>query len=111
MLGAVESGLFTSKVSADMRGQPTKIDAIEDTEKKAPEPRGYQRPTDHGALRFASLEQPHTRVAPQYRAPACAPPVYRRKHHHVRCNKLLQRKLMCARALTATGCRRQASGS
>ena len=37
MLGAVESGLFASKLGANMRGQPRTIDAIGDAKEKAPE--------------------------------------------------------------------------
>uniref|UniRef100_A0AAV1V2L8 Uncharacterized protein n=1 Tax=Peronospora matthiolae TaxID=2874970 RepID=A0AAV1V2L8_9STRA len=75
MLGVVESGLFASKLGANMRGRPMTIDAIGDAEEKAPVPRGYQRATDLGASRFASLEPPRARAAPQLqqRAPASAP--------------------------------------
>ena len=61
MLGAVESRLFASKIGANMRGRPMTIDAIGDAEEKAPVPRGYQRATDLGASRFASLEPPRAR--------------------------------------------------
>ena len=61
MLGALESGLFASKLGANMRGRPMTIDAIGDAEEKAPVPRGYQRATDLGASRFASLEPPRAR--------------------------------------------------
>uniref|UniRef100_A0AAV1UYV5 Uncharacterized protein n=1 Tax=Peronospora matthiolae TaxID=2874970 RepID=A0AAV1UYV5_9STRA len=59
-----------------MRGRTMTIDAIEDAEEKAPVPRGYQRATDLGASRFASLEPPRARASPQLqqRAPASAPP-------------------------------------
>uniref|UniRef100_A0AAV1TI68 Uncharacterized protein n=1 Tax=Peronospora matthiolae TaxID=2874970 RepID=A0AAV1TI68_9STRA len=59
-----------------MRGRPMTIDAIGDAEKKAPVPLKYQRATDLGASRFASLEPPRARAAPQLqqRAPASAPP-------------------------------------
>uniref|UniRef100_A0AAV1TR58 RxLR effector candidate protein n=1 Tax=Peronospora matthiolae TaxID=2874970 RepID=A0AAV1TR58_9STRA len=76
MLGVVESGLFASKLGANMRGRPMTIDTIGDAEEKAPVPRGYQCATDLGASRFASLEPPRARAAPQLqqRAPASAPP-------------------------------------
>ena len=63
MLGAVESGLFASKLGANMRGRPMTIDAIGDAEEKAPVPRGYQRATDLGASRFASLEPRRARTS------------------------------------------------
>uniref|UniRef100_A0AAV1VIL0 Uncharacterized protein n=1 Tax=Peronospora matthiolae TaxID=2874970 RepID=A0AAV1VIL0_9STRA len=76
MLGAVESGLFASKLGANMRDRPMTIDAIGEAEEKAPVSRGYQRATDLGASRFASLRPPRARAAPQLqqRAPASAPP-------------------------------------
>ena len=61
MLGALESGLFASKLGANMRGRPMTIDANGDAEEKAPVPRGYQRATDLGASRFASLDPPRAR--------------------------------------------------
>uniref|UniRef100_A0AAV1T9S2 Uncharacterized protein n=1 Tax=Peronospora matthiolae TaxID=2874970 RepID=A0AAV1T9S2_9STRA len=86
MLGAVESGLFVSKLGANMRGRPMTIDAIGDAEEKAPVPRGYQRATDLGASRFASLEPPRARAAPQLQQR------YRRRIKSLRQN-LIQRKL------------------
>ena len=103
MLGAVESGLFASNLGANMRGRPMTIDAIGDAEEKAPVPRGYQRATDLGASRFASLEPPraHQRIRHLRRSMQR----YRRR------NKSLRHKSMCDRVSTAMGCRQQASRS
>ena len=68
MLGAVESGMFSSNLGAKMRGRPMAIDALGDAEEKPPAARAYQRAAEIGASRFASLDPPQ----PQHRAPIYA---------------------------------------
>ena len=57
-MGAVESGMFVLSADANMRARPMTIDAIGDAEEKASALHKYQRATDLGASRFASIEPP-----------------------------------------------------
>uniref|UniRef100_A0AAV1T508 Uncharacterized protein n=1 Tax=Peronospora matthiolae TaxID=2874970 RepID=A0AAV1T508_9STRA len=69
MLGAVESGMFASKLGANMRGRPMTIDALGSPERKPTAPPAYQRADEPGVSRFATLEPPGARLPQQQPAP------------------------------------------
>uniref|UniRef100_A0AAV1V1J0 CCHC-type domain-containing protein n=1 Tax=Peronospora matthiolae TaxID=2874970 RepID=A0AAV1V1J0_9STRA len=69
MLGAVESGMFASKLGANMRGRPMTIDALGSPERKPTAPPAYQRADELGLSRFATLEPPGARLPQQQPAP------------------------------------------
>ena len=76
MLGAVESGMFASKMGANMRGPLMTIDALGTPERKPAAPPAYKREYDLGVSRFVTLEPPDARLPQQHPAPmqATSPP-------------------------------------
>ena len=80
MLGAVESGMFGSKLGANMRGRPMTIDALGPLEEKPAAPRACARWPDGGESMFALLAPPRGQPSAQHRMaaraaePMAAPP-------------------------------------
>ena len=67
MLGAVERGMFASKLGANMRGRPMTIDALGSLEEKPAAPRARERWPDNGESTFASLAPPRGQPSAQHR--------------------------------------------
>ena len=72
MIGAVESGMFASKLGTNMRGCPMTIDALGSLEDKPEAPRARARWRDNGELMFASLAPPRGQPSAQHCMPAGA---------------------------------------
>ena len=72
MLGAIESGMFASKLGANMRGRPMTIDTLGLLEKKPGAHRASFRWPDDGESIYASLAPPRGQQPAHYRTPAQA---------------------------------------
>ena len=72
MLGAVESGMFASKLRANMSGRPMTMDALGLREEKPEAPRARARWTDEGESMFASLLPPSGQPSAQHHMSARA---------------------------------------
>ena len=69
MLGAVESGMFASKLGANMRGRPMTTDALGSLEGKPVAPRACERWIYDGESMFASLAPPRGQPSAQHHIP------------------------------------------
>uniref|UniRef100_A0AAV1UMW7 Uncharacterized protein n=1 Tax=Peronospora matthiolae TaxID=2874970 RepID=A0AAV1UMW7_9STRA len=69
MLGDVESGMFASKLGANMRGRPMTIDALKSLEEKSAAHRTRERWPENGESMFASLAPPRGEPSAQHRMP------------------------------------------
>ena len=72
MLEAVESGMFASKLGANMRGRPMTINALGLLEEKPAAHRAGSRCPDDGESMFASLAPPRGQQSAQHRTPTQA---------------------------------------
>ena len=72
MLRAVESGMFVSKLEANMRGRPMTIDALGSLEEKSEAPRSHAHWPDDSESMFASLAPSRGQPSAQHRIPARA---------------------------------------
>uniref|UniRef100_A0AAV1TRY5 Uncharacterized protein n=1 Tax=Peronospora matthiolae TaxID=2874970 RepID=A0AAV1TRY5_9STRA len=87
MLGAVESGLFASKLGANVRGRPMTINALGPLEEKPAAPRARTRWPVDGESMFALLALPRGQASSQCRrsARAAEPMVaHVKKRHNLR---------------------------
>nr|BAP68812.1 RxLR effector candidate protein [Hyaloperonospora arabidopsidis Emoy2] len=69
MMGAVESGMFTSELGANMHGLTMTIDALGAPEENPAAPLTLQRAPDLGVSCIASLEPPGARLPPPHYTP------------------------------------------